>query len=162
MASGTIEEDINVVLVAHGIFIAEIQYALLKRRPQGITEFQRSPLVNTGWHRLRISLATPTQSRIYSSVTENTNNLRDNVIPIEENEEIEKQESLVEGPPSKLNPATPLNLSNSKPNLQRKLNVKYLNISEHSHLIGLRRQSGGIGSMAYDKNQSNIKSFIKN
>ncbi|EIM19322.1 phosphoglycerate mutase-like protein [Wallemia mellicola CBS 633.66] len=153
MASAFSGQESNVVVVAHGIFLAELQYALLKRRPQGVTAFQRSPLENTGWHRIALKLATPTQSKLASDLPE-----RRPTRNVTNDEDIEKQETLVEGPPSELNPATPM-VEIEREVKYKKLDVGYINISESGHLVGLTRAKG-IGSMAFDEKQPRITDLM--
>lgn len=153
MASAFSGQESNVIVVAHGIFLAELQYALLKRRPQGVTAFQRSPLENTGWHRIALKLATPTQSKLASDLPE-----RRPTKNVTNDEDIENQETLVEGPPSELNPATPM-VEIEREVKYKKLDVGYINISESGHLVGLTRAKG-IGSMAFDEKQPRITDLM--
>ncbi|TIC17858.1 phosphoglycerate mutase-like protein [Wallemia mellicola] len=140
MASAFSGQESNVVVVAHGIFLAELQYALLKRRPQG-------------WHRIVLKLATPTQSKLASDLPE-----RRPTRNVTNDEDIEKQETLVEGPPSELNPATPM-VEIEREVKYKKLDVGYINISESGHLVGLTRAKG-IGSMAFDEKQPRITDLM--
>ncbi|TIA87777.1 hypothetical protein E3P99_02975 [Wallemia hederae] len=155
MASAVSGEESNVVVVAHGILIAELQYALLKRRPQGISAFQRSPLENTGWHRIEIKLATPAQSKVVSGW--NTTDKNDAAVD-KEGDQVEQQETLVEGPPDELNMATPI--TERKEHVKfKKLDIRYSNISEAEHLDGLVRAKT-FGSMAFDDKQKKITDMM--
>lgn len=156
MASAVSGEEIHVVVVAHGILLAELQYALLKRRPQGISAFQRSPLENTGWHRVQIKLATPAQSKVVSGWQSRNENGANQVNG--EGKEIEQQETLVEGPPDELNMATPMTEAKEDTKF-KKLDVRYTHISEAGHLVGLTRAKT-FGSMAFDKSQTKITDLM--
>ena len=155
MASAVSGEESNVVVVAHGILIAELQYALLKRRPQGISAFQRSPLENTGWHRIEIKLATPAQSKVVSGW--NATDKNDAAVD-KEGDQVEQQETLVEGPPDELNMATPITERKDHAKF-KKLDVRYSNISEADHLDGLVRAKT-FGSMAFDDKQKKITDMM--
>ncbi|TIA87510.1 hypothetical protein E3P81_03918 [Wallemia ichthyophaga] len=162
MASAISGEETHVFVVAHGILLAELQYALLKRRPQGIAAFQRSPLENTGWHRIQIGLGTPAQASVMADGGDGIETEQHKQEQKTPNNTIEQQESLVEGPPDELNLATPLTESipptkdHFKP---KKLDVRYTHISEAGHLRDMTRAKM-TASMAFDERQMKITDLM--
>jgi len=146
-AQGLPEDETNIVIVAHGIFVAEMTGELLRRRSGGASEAHRfSGLVNTGWTRLVLGFegenpgansqtSTTTESQAQEDCTEKVNVLAESAAP----------------PPT-------------KPTMERSLTpdlfVKMLAVNQAPHLDGLKRQGGGIGSSPYDEKQRSLHDFL--
>ncbi|KAK4685182.1 hypothetical protein P7C73_g4975, partial [Tremellales sp. Uapishka_1] len=130
----------HIVVVAHGIFNAEFIGALLARRKDAAPlEWGYRGMTNTGWTRLEVGYK---------------DEARETAIP--------KVITEPEGPVSASSaPASsaPPPLRSSEADLQT-LAVSVLCTDVTTHLDGVHRQKGGIGSQGFDEKQKDLRAFF--
>ena len=119
--------------------ISELAQAICRASVTAATApvYRFGGLVNTGWHRFKVSLA-PSLAQ---------------VSPEDEKLALEGAQKVIDQ--HKNFPVPPF-----AENHPWKLNVQLLASNIAAHLEGLTRQKGGIGSTAYDSSQKSIKDFF--
>ncbi|KAL7414449.1 histidine phosphatase superfamily [Mrakia frigida] len=140
LAAHSLETQHHVVVAAHGIFNAELIGAFLRRRSTGAgTGWKSTGMTNTGWTRLSISLSDPSHphSTFHPSTIPSNTSTNPSSIPL----------SPAPTLPSP-HPGQPL------------LEVEVILVNQCSHLDGIRRQLGGIGSAGFDKKQVDLRDFF--
>ncbi|KAK8845520.1 hypothetical protein IAR55_006235 [Kwoniella newhampshirensis] len=128
----------HLVVVAHGIFNAEFLGALLARRKTAQPlEWNYRGMTNTGWTRAEVGYADETNSTVPANLTTH---------PL--------------GPvsPSSSPAAPPLDQPVDKSLSPLYIRVICTDIT--THLDGVYRQKGGIGSQGYDEKQGDIRKFF--
>jgi hypothetical protein len=136
------DEAPRVFVVAHGIFNAELLGAFLARRAphEEPVHWKGGGMTNTGWTRIEVGYEDEDEPEETSKVAA-----------------IASPSSGAETNPSSTEPGAPaLNRTEKKPYLR----VKILCTNVSTHLDGLKRQGGGVGSAAYDASQKGIREFF--
>lgn len=129
--------SINVVIVSHGIFISELIGEILRRSPCGQGGTWKSGLVNTGWTRLLLGLEEEANQWEANSSSESA--------PFEG------------AATTASTPSSHLVASDHSP----RLFVRVTATNQISHLDGLKRQRGGIGSAMFDAKQRSLHDFFR-
>jgi hypothetical protein len=127
------QQDAHVLIVAHGITIAELVRSIQRLNP-GSETFGLGPLSNTAFHTFRLHLQPDALPRLSPEV-------------------VALAKSALEAPgfPS----TAPL------ADIVLPMQVSVVAARQDQHLTAVpKRQKGGIGSMAYDHKQRDIKSFF--
>jgi broad specificity phosphatase PhoE len=139
-------DETHILFVSHGIAISETIGALLRRSVGNIPNQHRKGLVNTGWTRLIIGLADEELETTTSSVSK-SDSTPDNLQDLGA-----VQTNILEGSNP---PATDPN-ENARPLLK----IQFVAVNQRSHLDGLLRQGGGIGSAPADETQKKMTDFF--
>lgn len=139
----TREQAPHVFVVAHGIFNAQFLAAFLARRAPSADPIQwsGSGMVNTAWTRIEVGYEDESEPGRTTTVAGTAD---------EQTRQTSNPSAVPASAPSLNRPAGGL------PNL----NVKILCTNVSTHLDGLKRQGGGIGSSAYDSTQRGIRDFF--
>lgn len=184
----TRDEAPHIFVVAHGIFNSEFVGALMARR--GVEaprlDWRAGGMSNTGWTRIELAYADEHQSEeISSQVDGDTGNTTEGqeangVANSVERNGATNAKASTNGPvnpaiaemsgaldppsaigssPGLKSKSTPQPNSFSSPSLPQ-LTIKVLTTNVTTHLDGLKRQQGGIGSSPHDDKQKDIRSFF--
>ncbi len=167
----------HIFVVAHGIFNSELLGALLARRPAnaGKLDWRYSGMTNTGWTRVEVAyesegLVRPGEAQILQSQ------------PVEIPAGAaaaaaagagasEPNESSIPSSPPRLkrmlspssygkNGRSPSRSNNGPARPLEPFAIAILTSNVVTHLEGLKRQQGGIGSAAHDDRQKDIRTFF--
>ncbi|KAJ9098342.1 hypothetical protein QFC19_006466 [Naganishia cerealis] len=167
----------HIFVVAHGIFNSEFLGALLARRPPSVhnVSWRGSGMTNTGWTRLELGYADefPDDDEQAGGGEEDVGTgtakpTFDNVETSRSGESTTQPTSVPAQPPnltrtttasSTRSTASARSVSSHKKEVAP-LKVKILATNVTTHLDGIKRQQGGIGSGAHDDKQKDIRSFF--
>ncbi|WWD22474.1 hypothetical protein CI109_106967 [Kwoniella shandongensis] len=128
----------HLVVVAHGIFNAEFLGALLARRKNAQPlEWNYRGMTNTGWTRAEVGYADESNSTAPANLTTDPSG------PVS---------------PSSSPAAPPLDTPANKD--LPALAIRIVSTDVTTHLDGVVRQKGGIGSQGYDEKQGDIRKFF--
>jgi len=151
MSEGKGSDEVHVMFVSHGIAISETIRSMFARAVGGdkVDPETWRGLENTGWTRLVIGM----RGENLESVDVNARELRSDT-PDALKDTGAQMATAVET-------ASPLDTSMEvETEGQKELVARIVAVNRHSHLEGIVRQKGGIGSMAYDENQQAITDFF--
>jgi broad specificity phosphatase PhoE len=145
-AKGKNADETHILFVSHGIAISETIGALLRRSVGNIPNQHRKGLVNTRWTRLIIGLADEELETTTSGVSK-SDSTPDNLQDLGA-----VQTNILEGsnPPA----------TDPDENIQPLLKIQFVAVNQRSHLDGLLRQGGGIGSAPADETQKKLIDFF--
>ncbi|ODN76113.1 hypothetical protein L202_06045 [Cryptococcus amylolentus CBS 6039] len=130
--------DKHVAVVAHGIFNSEFLGALMARRKGNAPlEWQYRGMTNTGWTRVEVGYADESGSSTTPKISTNPS------------EPVHPSSNPSAAPPAK-----------AKDLALEPLTIKIISTDVTSHLSGVVRQKGGIGSQGYDAKQEDIRKFF--
>lgn len=160
----------HVFVVAHGIFNSEFLGALLARRgPEGTrVEWRTGGMTNTGWTRLEVGRADEgtirdgegAESTIDPSggaaKQANGNGEATSANPAAAAMSGAADSSSTPAAAPQLDKPATTSVTRGLP----KLAIRMLTTNVTTHLEGLKRQQGGIGSMAHDGKQKDIRQFF--
>lgn len=134
------DEEQHIVLVAHGIFLSELMFALKRSGDKGLRFVKSgSGFTNTGWARFEVSL----DPAFLSTLPPPT-------YPPLHITDLHHVLSSTGVLPPQLHSDVPTPV----------LRSKVLALNQVEHLEGLVRQKGGIGSSAHDPKQRKIQEFF--
>ncbi|KAJ9121821.1 hypothetical protein QFC22_002444 [Naganishia vaughanmartiniae] len=169
------EDAPHIFVVAHGIFNSEFLGALLARRPPSFNNvsWRGSGMTNTGWTRLEVGYADEFPHEEEEGGEENVGT--GTAKPTSNNVETTRsgadttQPTAVPSQPPNLTRTTTASSTRSTASARSAstpkkevahLKVKILTTNVTTHLEGIKRQQGGIGSGAHDDKQKDIRSFF--
>ena len=132
--------QLHVIIVAHGIMISELSQALVRKSVSStvVPTYRFGGVTNTGWHRFQIGL-TPRLSELS---------------PEDAKMALDAARQAVQNG-TDVFPELPFPTGHPW-----RVNVKLLATNTTTHLTGLTRQKGGIGSSAHDAKQTSVKDFF--
>ncbi|KAI5476050.1 fructose-2,6-bisphosphatase [Pseudohyphozyma bogoriensis] len=157
IASAAIEGEIghHVVLVAHGIFLSEMMFALKRAVDPNVKHVKDFSYVNTGWSRVELEALGPFPSSSASDTSSSTTTTTTTDLPIPVITSGNYSYTFVPPARHELLPP-PLPPVSSVPAVR----LKIVAINQAPHLVGLVRQPGGIGREAHDASQKSLKEFF--
>lgn len=153
---------VHIVVVAHGIFLSELlRHLLVLAQSRPDARHHEPPrlagFANTGWTRVEIGLhpSSPTRpANLFSSPASAADPPHWPAPPPSFPARFTLP-VLVNGAASPT-----VSVDSEEEAVTPRLVVRVLQLNQSAHLAGLKRQGGGIGSAAFDKDQKSLKAFF--
>lgn len=151
--------DEHVVLVAHGIMISELLFALSRLQDPRAAYTRQSGHTNTGWTRMRLTF--PPTFKHNSASSSDSEALPAPDLPRLSSASLPPYYREPASPSSSFSSAESIDgrFSPSAPTLP-KITIRQTHTNHTVHLNGLKRTKGGIGSEKFDERQSSLKNFF--
>ncbi|KAG8991366.1 hypothetical protein FRB93_002828 [Tulasnella sp. JGI-2019a] len=146
--------EVNVFFVSHGIAISETIGAIFARCIGGdkVDPDTWRGLKNTAWTRLVIGTKEEKLSYVKAAMKEPSSGS-----DVHTNKDTG---SLIADEVESANPPPTDGSSDAEPEVPKEIIAKVVAVNQYSHLEGVVRQKGGIGSMAHDEKQKAITDFF--